>query len=274
MVQGVPLRGVHPTIKSTFFPNYSYEAAAYEKEVNPSSMNDSMSACNIGKGKKKATRMRPGIHAGLLVDREMKRTVNLQNKYNIPVETFTSSQAKKMYITHRGFELSDSDIKLFKQRCSTATTLIWQTLHRLKLTPFTTQLPVACRFLNVATAADLICRDTNNKFVIVEVKTGFTHYYHRHTKHNLMYITPPQTDSPCHQYQLQLALTYELYRRTFPSNPVASAFVLRVDGFGVELTPLQKWTKDNFGRIIQAVKSDQIQQQQQITKDINIKRNS
>ena len=248
------MRGVHPTIESLFFPQYSYEAARFDSRS--ASTKNKKCIANVGSGPKRATRYRPGTHAGLLVDREVTRTVKLLQKYHMPMQVFSSSSvsARKAYIEDRRDEISEADQKEMNKKQSTATTLIWQTLYRLKLLPVDTQIKVGCQSLRLGTAVDLRCIDPDGKYVLVEIKTGFTNYYHKHTKYPLQVIEPSQTDTPCHQFQLQLALTYELYRRTFPSHPISNALVLRVDGFGVELTPMQNWVKTNLGRIVNAVK--------------------
>lgn len=243
-VNGMARRGVHPTIRKLFFPLYSYERAT----LGPFT-------ASREQGSVKETRCKPGVRAGLLVDTELKRTVNLFVKYKIPIQAFSDHSKLVSYADKIKEQLTIKDHQLLKKKLSSAVSKIWQTCLKLNLSPEECQVGVGCASLKVATAVDLVCTDVHNRKVIIEIKTGFMHYYHRHTSTHMNVLTPKTTDSPYHQHMLQLLLTYQLYRTTFPSSKMGGAYVMRVDAVGVDILPLCDAVKSNAAKIFAAVRA-------------------
>jgi hypothetical protein len=231
-----PMRGVHPTLTRLFYPKYDYHRLAYGPTT----------ATAAGK----LTKHRPGMRAGILVDTELKRIIQLRAKYNLSMAVFTTYASQAKFKTSaKASELTPRDLSLVGKRLSNAVYRLWQTFHRLNLTPKASQVPVGCIALRVATAVDVVCVDSQMRHVIVEIKTGFAGYYLRHTGNQLKHITPAVHDSAANQHQLQLLLTTELYRRTFPGHRIAAPVLLRVDALGVDVLPLQAWAKQAWKKI-------------------------
>jgi len=242
-VDGCLRRGVHPTIRRLFFPLYSYDTAKSGPFTNARE-----------RGMKKETRLKSGLFAGLLVDTEMKRSVTLLTKYNLPTEAFVSHKNQMLYAEKFKYQMEAKDCKSLKKKLSVGVNRIFQSLLTVNLKPVSTQTIVGCSILKVATAVDLVCKDLQGRVVIVEIKTGFMHYYRRFRGY-MNVLTPSVTDCPYHQHQLQLLLTYQLYRSTFPSHKMGNAFVIRVDAIGVDILPLCDVVKNNASRIFSAVES-------------------
>jgi hypothetical protein len=235
--KGKPLRGVHPTLTSIFYPKYNYKNATLGP-TTPGATNRRDS---------RVTKHKPGKSAGILVDLELRRTIQLCVKYHIPTTVFCSHANQLSYA--RSATLTERDKSLVAKKVSEATSKLWQAFARMKLTPVAAQVPVGCIELKVATAADVVCKDASGRRVVVEIKTGFLSYYHKHTGNNLRGIAPPQHDSPANQHQLQLLLTCELYRRTFPGHIMGGAYIMRVDPFGVDVIPLQSWVRSSSSKV-------------------------
>ncbi len=133
-------------------------------------------------------------------------------------------------------------------------TRVWQVFFQMRLRPFATQVPVGCKDLKLATAADVVCYNEQREVVVIEIKAGYTHYLHKHTGKHMQVIQAPIVDSVFNQHQLQILVTYELYRRTHPSHKMASTgLVFRVDPFGVAVTPFQSWVTQNISRILTSI---------------------
>ena len=239
--KGSPLPGLHPTLKSVFYKNYSYNKAT-QGPTTPAA-------------KGKITRLKPGKKAGILVDNELKKTVQLLVKYNLPTSVFTSHDHQIKHAVKISDQLTDRDKAMLKKKLSNGTTRLWQTLIKYNLTPEAAQVAVGSKELRMATACDLVCRDSLNRKVIVEIKTGFATYYHLHTGHFLTGVTPAQTDSPFNQHQLQLMMSIELYRRTFPLSVVAQGIIMKVDCLGVDVIPLQSFVKNNLSTICNLIQN-------------------
>ena len=242
-VSGVLRRGVHNVIKSVFCPNYSYKTAT----LGPFT-------ASRERGQKRETKFKPGIHSGLLTDRELSRCVKLLVKYHIPVQAFISMNNQSKYADKLKDQLTIQDYKLMKKKLQPSVTKIFQTCTKLNLTPTATQVAVGSESMRCATSCDLIAENAHGGKVVIEIKTGFMGYAARHTNTNMSIITPAVNDCCLNQFQLQLFLTYQLYRTTFPQNNVVACYVFRIDTLCVDVIPLQSWIKANATRICDAVR--------------------
>jgi hypothetical protein len=239
-----PMRGVHPTLTRLFYPAYDYKRLAFGPTT--ASATTTTSASSAGR----LTKHRPGMRAGILVDNELKRTIQLRAKHNLSSVVFTSFAAQtKFKASHKASQLTPRDLSLVGKRLSPAVYRLWQTFHRTNLVPIASQVPVGCLQMRVATPIDVVCRDSQRRHVVVEIKTGFAGYYHRHTGIPMKHLAPAVADSAANQHQLQLLLNLQLYRITFPAHRVANPVVLRVDALGVDVLPLQDWAKKAWTKI-------------------------
>lgn len=243
-VGGVVRRGVHPVIHKVFCPEYSYEKA---KLGNFTASRE--------RGSKRETKFRPSTSAGLLVDRELKRSVTLFTVHNLPLVAFKDFETQKTYAEKLRYQLTTKAHSLLKQKLAPAVYKIWQTCIKLKLTPSACQVNVGSTDLRLGSAVDLVCKDAQGRVVIVEIKTGFMKYLFLHTSKPMNVIQPPINDSVFHQHQLQLLLTYQLYRTTFPDAKMGAAFIFRIDALGCDVFPLIAAIRSNACRIFKAVQT-------------------
>ena len=240
---GKAMRGIHPVIRKTFFPQYTFVAATISERSHAS--------VHPGDANNKVTRLRPGMKAGLLVDTEIKRTFKFAIKYAIPVSAFISVEAQKKYASNATLNWTEKEKTLFQKKLAHGTTMIWQALYRYNLKPFAAQVPVADVSLRLGSAVDFVCKDTLGRHVIIEVKTGYSSYYYKHTNKPMLHLNI--TDTPANQHQLQLLLTYELFRRTFPNVAMGGASIWRVDGVGMEIVPLKEVIRNQVATILKAI---------------------
>ena len=241
-LQGKALRGVHPIITQAFYPYYKYEQAIY----GPASAHTSSN-------KHALTRFKPGMRTGTLLDNELKRTIKLCRKYDLPASAFVSHERQVAHANRIG--VTKADMLLFKKKSSIATLRVWQTFVKLNLKPLRAQVPVGDLNLKAGTGVDVECVDEFNCKVVIDTKLGFQAYYHKHTGHMLKSILPQQTDCPANQHQLQLLVTFELYRLAHPGAKMGPAYIFRVDAFGVEVIPMQGWVKTNASSIFKIIKA-------------------
>lgn len=242
-IKGCALRGVHPTTTKLFYLHYAYASAVH----GPSELHAYQS------NKQRLTRFRPGMRAGSLLDNELARTIFLRTKYELPVGLFCDNRNLKRFANAHKARMSTKDLLSLVKPLSLATLKVWKTFVKMQLTPLRAQVPVGDLNLMLGTAVDVECKNASNHIVIIDTKLGFQSYHHKHIRFALKCIVPAQTDSPCNQHQLQLLLTYELYRRSYATSQMGSAYIFRVDVCGVEVIPLQPWVSENAPRILQAV---------------------
>lgn len=90
--------------------------------------------------------------------------------------------------------------------------------------PVATQVPVgALSPVRIGTMLDLVCITPEGKYVILEIKTGYTRGYYRTGPH-YPHMAPPLGDwrnSYSSHHMLQLWISVELFLRTYPKAPFA-----------------------------------------------------
>ena len=249
------LTGVRPLIQHLFFPQYSYKQAKWGPRA--------------AKSKDTASFVR-GSQLGKLVEDELSQVtlwLRAQRKRR-SIQTksqFGLSQVRKWFIerntTRQGWRLQRKkgfrkqfSTKQWRQRCALFGQDAPPTIHEYtgrvldlliakQWEPFKMQVPVSIPTARAATAVDLICRDTQGRYIVVELKVGFDEVYFLHTKHHMNAPFQAQHDSPFHQHQLQLLFTWMFFRHSYASVPDGGAFVVRVHSAGTDWYPLQPWAR-------------------------------
>lgn len=89
------------------------------------------------------------------------------------------------------------------------------------------QTPVWCPTARLRTEIDLVCLDSNDNIVLVELKCGFVGYY-TSSSECMLHELSSYGASPMCQHQAQLGVTRELFIRTFKTKPHA-AYVLLIN---------------------------------------------
>lgn len=112
-------------------------------------------------------------------------------------------------------------------------------LEVLGLDPVATQTNVGDRGMRLATSVDLVARDQKtNSIVLVELKCGFNNYMDTATA-RMRHEMNMYPNSPRFQHQLQLAVTTELFVRTFGIKP-KTCYVLTANDNGVTYHELEE----------------------------------
>lgn len=115
---------------------------------------------------------------------------------------------------------------------------IMSSLKVLKLTPALAQCYVGDASTKIATGVDLVCLDDESKRpVIIELKMGFNGTLDN-SNGFMKGILQAYPNSPRYQHQAQLAVTYELFKRTFGLEPVR-CLVLNGNDKGVHFHELE-----------------------------------
>jgi hypothetical protein len=148
--------------------------------------------------------------------------------------------------------MTDADARLLRKlqrrleseegRAHAFTREFFRQLRKNRLMPVQSQVPVGSEQHRIGTMVDVVVTPSthvartrsHNSYVLrtgaqvflLEIKCGFQRTYRRHTGMFMKY--PPRwVDAPQAQHQLQLAVTCDLFERTFQT-PVAGSFVVRL----------------------------------------------
>ena len=222
---GRVLKGLLPTLKSNFFPQYEFTSATLGPRTK------------LTKGVKK---LKGGTKTGKDFDKHIGQSICLMRKYQIPMESFwehkTYSAAMKRVKVKDKLTLKAI---YSSNRHKPYVRWFWTKLQDLKMQPVSTQIPVRHNTLRLGTFLDLVCRDLQGQYHVVELKTGYDSYYNKHTPFRMKAPFQDLDDSPRHQHQLQLTASHLMYKQTFPSKPVGDPVLLRFHSDGIQVLP---WT--------------------------------
>lgn len=105
-------------------------------------------------------------------------------------------------------------------------------LRNYKLRPVVSELTLYDPALDIATKADLICLDAQNRIVLVETKTGYYASWDRACERMRGPAAHLLSDSPRNQALMQLLFTKRMIEQTYNTR-VDRAYVIRVDPDGV-----------------------------------------
>jgi hypothetical protein len=222
-----PLRGVLNVLKSNFYPTYSYEAA----KLGPTH--------RLAAGVKK---IKGGQGTGRKLDRMVSHSILLLRKYGIPMESlwdrkaYLAASKRIALVTHRKWLKEMFNSKYIQS--------FWLEMQDKKLRPMSTQVAVRHKTRGIGTMADLVCLDAKGAHRVIELKTGFEAYHHKHTATKMKAPFHKQTDSPFNQHQLQLAATSVMYQQTFPQLKIGAPLLLRFHSSGVETILLTDWAEE------------------------------
>lgn len=132
----------------------------------------------------------------------------------------------------------DPDAERKHTRIHPYTRKIMSSLTLLNLTPAFAQCYVGDASLLIATGVDLVCVDNVSKRpVLIELKMGFNGTLDE-SNANMISVLSAYPNSPRYQHQAQLAVTYELFKRTFGVDPIR-ALILNANDNGVNYHELE-----------------------------------
>lgn len=248
------LRGLLPTLKNTFYPHYSFERA----NAHSGSCTDASATTGNAFFAKKATtetvKQKKGMRRGVMTDKQVENSVKWHHQFSIPSRTFTCRSLAKMYGLKHKAQLPANVFQFLTKSISANVMKIWQTLTKMKLSPVQGQVVVAIPEWRLATAVDLLCKNEHGHTVIVEIKTGYETYYHRHTSKPMNCLLPATiNDCPANQHQLQLLMTREMYRHSSCDMGPLPSYIFHLRCAGIDIIPLQNWAICNRLRIFNAL---------------------
>lgn len=218
------LPGLLTATRSAFFPRYSYEGATHDTIISHT-FNSTMGhpsfdppsgsgrrwhskTLDVGRGR--------ALRRGHRLDVAMQVTTGYFKKYKLSHDFFFSEAARLTFAV----ENLPAKVRLYCDSISPEVAVCWKALAARSLSPVACQVVVGCTTLGRGTLIDMVCRDALGRFVVVELKSGFSTYYYKWTGNFMATPFESQTDCPFNQHQLQLLIGTELYRRSFwPNEP-------------------------------------------------------
>jgi hypothetical protein len=108
-----------------------------------------------------------------------------------------------------------------------------------KWRPVRAELPLYDPDVDIATKADLLCVDAQDRVVLVEIKTGYYASWNRGCHEMSGPLQRAMSDSPCNQSLMQLLFTKRMVENAY-ATPVERAYVVRIDPDGVTPTRLPR----------------------------------
>lgn len=112
----------------------------------------------------------------------------------------------------------------------------------LRLSPAGAQVVVRDEESDLATLADAVFVDRKGKTVVLELKTGFENYNEKFTG-NMRGGFSFLTNCPGNQHKVQLALTAEMFEKTFPELGAVKSLLVRMTSAGAHVVKLASHSK-------------------------------
>ena len=195
--------GLNPALKLSFYSNYSFEKAQEGPLGTPDVFTDGLSPKARGHD----------------VDRQTELMVRLVRGGLALVDLNSSA------------EWRDNTTPMFRDQ-------IVRHLEQEHLLPVASQMPVCRPDMRVGTSLDLVCRTTEQKFVVFELKVGYSSYHERCTGQRMGLPFYFLTNSPRQQHRLYLAFAVTMFPRPVDH---AKCAVLRITPTGLHVDPLPQW---------------------------------
>lgn len=214
-------------------------------------------------GKQKQTAIRKGMRTGIRVglqlgdvikdcrgaDIELNEWWNGYKLYSerMQLKGRKTAKSEKSGLEKRYKESVPASVRKRYRYIHPHTSLVLSTLLNKGLIPIQTELPVGCVAMRMCTGVDVVCRHVQSgTLVLVELKTGYDSYWHRHTPFPMKGPFAPFHDAPINQHLLQLLFTRLLFNVTCNAKGQerVEALLLRVGTAGVDLIRLPAWATE------------------------------
>jgi hypothetical protein len=243
------LTGLHPILNSCFWPKYNKEEANSQctRPRNGALMKSYLfKDLSKAKSKRKPGQPRPverGRYFGIKIDKQIETSVAISTKFKLPCKVFYDKQVRMQHAGRLPVNVLKA-IHLFH----IFTKRFWKAIDGLQWTPVATQVGVGCKKWNVATRIDVLAVDKEGIEHVIEVKVGYDGYYYKCTEHKLNFPFQEKEDCLYHQHMIQVAMTNELYKRTYrksqrKSKKVGNPIVLRLTSTNTYIYFVADWVE-------------------------------
>ena len=136
-------------------------------------------------------------------------------------------------------------LRLARRRTNPYVKNFWLTMRRLQFRPVATQVAVRHSQLRLGTMADVVVKDTSNRYRVIEIKTGFSNYNRLCTPWKMNAPFAQRNDCAFHQHHLQLAATNAMYKMTYRQSQMAAPMLIRFDSDDIYCTELLVWLRSS-----------------------------
>jgi hypothetical protein len=201
-------------------------------------------------GKKKAgNALSQGKYFGIKIDKQIEVSVALSVKHNLPCRFFYDKAVRLQYR-----DKLPAKIILAVHRMHIFTKRFWKAVDGLKWKPVASQVGVGCKKWNVATRIDVLALDEDEKEHVIEFKVGYDGYYYKCTSTKMKFPFEDKEDCMYHQHLVQVAITNELFKRTYrkgaaKSKKVGDPVVIRITPTNTYLYFLTDWVKSGVDKL-------------------------
>lgn len=245
------LTGLHPILNTCFWPRYNKNVATNNcsRPRNGPLMKSYLFKDMKPKKKKKGESSsysyvaQKGKYFGIKIDKQIEISTSISVKYNLPCKFFYDKNVRKQYVGRIPLNVLKSAhlLHIFTKR-------FWKAVDELHWKPVATQVGVGCKKWNVATRIDVLALDDEQKERVIEVKVGYDGYYYKCTDNKMKFPFAEKEDCLYHQHMIQVAMTNELYKRTYrkskaKSSKVGDPVVIRLTATNTYIYWLTDWIK-------------------------------
>jgi len=253
VLQGKLVSGLLPTLRASLYPTYDWAKA---RSMNPNATSSSPTTTRSPSTTKKTTILAQqqchGRTNGVKLDLQLHQSIRIARQFKLSPDTFINSQKRRKAMSMQ----TNRDITRVERLISSLelpALNFWRMCALKHYTPQYSQVTVGCIPARIGTNVDVKCIDDASKSVIlIENKVGYASYYHSYTDQLAAPFTN-KTNSAYNQHQLQIALTTEMHKQTFPRQKIARSCVWRYEADGVSEFPLEEWAAAGASTVLQSL---------------------
>jgi len=248
-LHGKTLKGL-----TKFLPKLFYPAYTYFKATNNNRSGDDTKTSYSHEGTK-YKKIKGSMTIGRGFDKAVTDCVKLLAKYRkfMKLEAFIDPNWIKPYVK----SMTPADVRKLKQlnnRRNPYFKCFVTLMKKKKCIPVAEQVPVGNNSLGIGTLVDVVVWDTKEgKYRCTENKTGFENYLEKSSGSCMLAPFNDQPDHALNQHHLQLGITHELYKSTFPAHKVGEPMLLRFHSSGVDEYTRPDWIKKNVNKMIKKI---------------------
>ena len=237
-------KGVTKLLAASFYPEYTYRDRKKPRRVR---WRGKPGVTDQRSGSRKRNSGKKGLSRGRSVDRQLGVWVQ---RSKICCSLCARLQPKNIRSTIPG----SSGVLGVPRPCKDPFALaVCAKLAEIRLVPVAAQVVVADRQRCIATAVDLVCRNADGEYVLIEIKSGFERTLHASTGNLLHapFASINKSDCPLNQFHLQLLVTSVLFRLTFPDcTNVGWPQIMITNAAGCTVVPLAHWAVRTGARLL------------------------
>lgn len=239
------IKGITKLLMCCFYPNWLWYNAIKKSKDTLKQMNERNPTMPIQQHKNSliqqharqqndaTVQIKGSLSVGNKLDKDIKTTLKLQLKYKLPLQAFFDEETLEKHLGSVALSTHVQQLKKIHAQRNPYIRKFWKMLFINDWVPVDTQVPLCHCTYNIGTLADVVVQTKKQKYMILEVKTGFDSYLKINCDKEMQFPFQLLNDCPQNQHILQLLATEVLFQMTYPQRQLTAGYVLLFNNDGL-----------------------------------------